>query len=418
MEGHAIIVCLNEVDQSEYDDDLRLKPAEKNLELVSEYLTKKGFEIYSYLGKEAVSSTVLGKVEELELIEEDSHLIFYFSGHGFKPNENVAHHFSDKTEFFSFYNEMVIDIELHNRFARLGSNFKITVIIDSCYGGGFGNDLGWFSLTRRQFKKFSQGYNQFLSYERATNEGILVSNFNDYLERYQYEKSLGLTYKADSWLFASSSAMKKTRVGFNNQATTFTQLLFAFEEAFEGNYYALATILNGILKNSKSENKHLSGGLDSDNRIEFFKTHKPFNLNKNDNLKNEIIMEWKFDIDREYNKPIEVKLNPTPNQFKYIDVSLYKLADSAPPAVILNYANSVFPNELELEYVRVIEVRSGEYDIDEIIVDKNTEPLYCKQNPVLEEDNVKNGLLVVYDKTTKVVVGGKPIKGEVKNELG
>jgi hypothetical protein len=155
MEGYALLIGINTVDYTKYQDSKELCSAYKNVSCINELLekttlfdTKNVLIRHNELTKwEAICADIDSLVSKTDQDPNESYIFLYFFGHG-TPRREVGS--STDTQFLCFYDQIVHERLIQEQLERFNERCKVFVVLDACYGHGIILDL---SLSMKSFNK-------------------------------------------------------------------------------------------------------------------------------------------------------------------------------------------------------------------------------------------------------------------------
>jgi hypothetical protein len=141
MEGHALLIGVNEGASHYYGDTLVLNCVDADLKAMVSLLGKVpeiGNRIQILTGKNAAWSLVKYEIEEkysklAENNQNDIYLVIYYTGHGVSIKKDGESYFE---EFYSFYDEAISEYKIRSLLLSFSNKYKIFIVVDTCHGGG------------------------------------------------------------------------------------------------------------------------------------------------------------------------------------------------------------------------------------------------------------------------------------------
>lgn len=177
MEGHALLIGVNQLKKDHYINDLPFDDSLTNISKVGDFLLSTGSFQQSNITKlsgvnsdwDSTTTTELTRLKNLSTAGGEIPFVFiYISCHGAKFQ------FNDKDythkNFLCFYDRMVLENELRQKIEEFKVDFKIHVMIDSCYSEGLDIDyvieqqIGESTFFRNVFEIHRHVYQQKIDY--------------------------------------------------------------------------------------------------------------------------------------------------------------------------------------------------------------------------------------------------------------
>lgn len=400
MKGYGIFVGVNETDPVSYNNEKNPLPsarldAEKMYELAEATgLYEINREKHLLYGEKAKWSVVKDLLDKLwrENNDDESYLLFTFSGHGYDRANPLEDDKCHRSQFLCFNDGMVLEEELREELEKFSKKFKIVIVLDACFSAGIGR--------RKLFK-------------RLPSDDVFESNseYADRLNRYKHKHTDKI--KADVCYFSAVAKDKKGLTGVNNGNSYYTSfLLFAWQNGlFEGNYYAFQQVLErGLQTYYKPDMTTVINDFSG-----YFSYHVPFLYNKISKPLNANYMSWNFNINEPGgDKKVTVELTP-PDNLKNFDYLGAFICDSGQcdRLSVEEYLTDLYGSDRPefIMIVDVVEVTSGP---ETIIIDENKSSLYS----IDPNDSPGNGAVVVYNYTRQIPLDAKRTKGKVSNQIG
>lgn len=384
MKGQAILVGLNSVSHDHYKPSVyTIREAEKNVkQFYNKLMHLPSMDIREsdqLLGSNATLKNLKNKIDEKkrQSNDEDTFLLIYFSGHGY-------HLKGSGYQFYCLYDQMILDNEFLHLLNEFDSNFKILVILDTCYAGGL----------KRHEKAMEQAFKHI----------IYPNDKRKYRRRIMKYKNEPEHYDCSLAYYFSAGGKERSRHQ-GRFLTPFTKQFIdaCFDSKFDGNFYHLEEKLvdNDSLK--ISECFDVLGG-----QTYFFRNTIPFKINTNSNPNYQHKMSWTIDVDYHNNDSEKVTAtishsNPD-KKFTFLD-PVYEERAELPSEILDKY-----PDINHGMRVTYSEGTTGTNTFK--ITLSNSQLSY-----ILPHNNDEDSVVYIENNTTRKRKS-KPVKGDVENGGG
>ncbi|MDH4473208.1 MAG: caspase family protein [Fluviicola sp.] len=234
MTGYALLIGANELKKDHYASNMPLNEAVTNINSVEAFLVNTvGFQSTNIKKLSGATAdwentvlTELANLRNITITETEKPFVFiYISCHGAKikfQNEEYTH-----KNFLCFYDRMALENELREQIELFKVDFKVHIMIDSCYSEGLDFDY----LREQQI-----GDSQFF-------QGVLYTHYQSYKNKIDSFVKREPAYKADTCYIYSTRQEVKGLLGASlNKPTLFTKYYLNFWKNYIGQ--SIGTRLN------------------------------------------------------------------------------------------------------------------------------------------------------------------------------
>lgn len=398
MKGHALIVSVPKVKKAHYGVDHYLPGAKEDLEEMCSLLEQTGLykgDIKALKGPEATWKNLQGHLKDLResFTQEDAFLLLYISSHGaFLEYENY------RCELLCLYDQIIMEQQLQEQLSQFKNNFRVAVIVDSCYSGG----LAGLKLRNEDLSKI-----------KALKDYELIDAINDneafYLQLVDSYAGQVFNFQTEVCFLFACEAHQTAIIGAEGRPSLFTaQLLDTWASGkFNGNYHSFSHSIKRELPSAHSPRIIVN----NPHKPSHYQNYTPFLYNTPaTGPKADEERYWIIDTTEVKGKHVEVVLEAQPEEeFSLVIEKTYDLENEPIQLIpVIEYLNNI---GYEDRFVNVVELKKDNSG-SKIIT------FTCDRLKSEEPNEQSNGIVLVYNHTNNSVEGHERTKGKVSNNIG